>query len=87
MSVRIPKDVCPYCRHELSAAWEPGGNAPQIDDFTMCIACGGWLVFGKGMILHKPTLLELDALARSRKANALQDLWTRFMRHKGAKTQ
>jgi len=54
---RIPLRECPMCEHKIDAAShisEPGIFAePHEGDFTVCIECGGWLRFGKGLKLKR----------------------------------
>lgn len=50
----LPPTLCPWCAHQLDAAFGIGSdNAPAIGDCTVCIKCGGVGLWGIGMVLTR----------------------------------
>lgn len=43
---RLPKGECPYCAAVIDRAGGPETERPEPGDFSMCVRCGGYLVFG-----------------------------------------
>jgi hypothetical protein len=62
--------ACPYCAHKLDAATAGPANpkaVPSPGDGTICIECGGVLIFAEGLTVRRPTpdeLAEILALPR-----------------------
>jgi hypothetical protein len=83
VSHRVPKHRCPHCQHELSAVWEPGEKIPRPGDYSICIACGGWLVLTRELKARKPNVDERIEIRSSSEAQALHRLWTQFMTETG----
>ena len=55
------QDACPFCAHQLDRVMAGPTNpnaVPKPDDFTVCIQCGGVLVFGPDLKVRPPTPAE-----------------------------
>lgn len=88
MSFRIPASFCPHCRAEISAAWREDETIPRPGDWSLCAACGSWMVFDNSLHVRRPDEREQGWIRGSPSAQELHRLWVRFMREKkGAKTQ
>jgi hypothetical protein len=54
----IERDACPFCGHWLDRVTAGPANpdaVPVPGDITLCIQCGGVLVFDDGMKVRPPT--------------------------------
>lgn len=76
---KVVKSPCPYCEaNDLDGVSELGDDsvpqreskAPEEGDYTICVHCAGWSVFGKDLKLRKPTSEELS------KAKSNTELWS-----------
>ncbi len=58
------KNKCPYCSHHIDAATHASDEAakPKKGDFSVCIYCAGFLVYGKGMKLKRMPSKAWDEL-------------------------
>jgi hypothetical protein len=57
-TTEIEQDPCPFCGHMLdrvTAGPENPEAVPQEGDFTLCIQCGGLLVFDERVRVRPPT--------------------------------
>lgn len=70
-TTRTPAAACPLCSAPLNAATSSGSlgdtevNAkPRPDDATVCVYCGGWLIFKDDMSLRPMTDEELEEVRR-----------------------
>jgi hypothetical protein len=58
----VPRSPCPYCGHKMDRAFvaDPNGkdSEPKPGDITLCIRCGGAIVFDEQIQFRKPTLQE-----------------------------
>lgn len=66
LSVVVPTSICPSCGSGIDRA--VGVNAkegllthafPQSGDYTVCLMCAAWLVYGSNLAVHVPTVDEL----------------------------
>lgn len=59
---RVPSSRCPYCKKSLDGARiaceTSQAERPNPGDYSMCINCGSFNVFGKDLRLRKPTEAE-----------------------------
>lgn len=53
---RVPPCLCPWCGYMSDAATSVGKAeiVPKPDDISMCIDCGGLLVFKPDLTMRKP---------------------------------
>jgi hypothetical protein len=61
----LPKTCdCPYCGQELCGATDPVNpeGVPVEGDASICIGCGGLLIFNEDLTSRKPTAAEYAAL-------------------------
>ena len=51
----IRSNICPCCGFESDAATAPQNESliPKEGDLSLCIKCGGFLQYGKDLILNK----------------------------------
>jgi len=74
VTTHYPKQHCLYCNVAFDAAsevWEEG-KRPKPDDATICIACGGLMIFTEGLGVRKPTEEERKQLERDVKVQHAQ---------------
>lgn len=64
MSIKMGKDSCPYCGKTLDAATPAFDDSakPKPGDISICIGCGGSLVFANDMSLREMTQRERERL-------------------------
>lgn len=75
---RVPPSTCPHCAVTLDAASAMGSNKqPKPGAATLCVACGEWSVFGKGLRLRKPTDDELFEIGMQPEARLAREAWVR----------
>lgn len=73
---------CPSCGKELDRATSPFDEAlvPRAGDFSLCIGCGGFMVFDRGLIVRKPTPEEAVELEISSEARRIIAAWLKVKR-------
>lgn len=58
---RTPKARCPFCQATLTAATAIDGTkqAPRPGDWSVCLTCGGPLIFNRELVPVAATAAEL----------------------------
>ena len=57
-------DACPYCGHKFNRqAGVETNDKPKAGDVSLCIKCGGVLIFNKKLRMRRPTAKELKEVA------------------------
>jgi len=58
----VDGNPCPYCGKKLDATSNVDGTdkAPNVGDYSVCIGCGGVLVFEDRFKVREPTAAELE---------------------------
>jgi hypothetical protein len=70
---RTPSCCCPYCGHGLNAATGVYEDAkPRRGDLTVCVACGGTLVFTRSLAVRRPLPGELSRMLAEDDALSVQ---------------
>jgi hypothetical protein len=69
---RVRRSFCLHCGKELDCAMHFANAVPNQGDFTVCIACGHLMVFGKKMRLRNPNRAEQIAIAGNPKLLIIQ---------------
>jgi hypothetical protein len=67
----MPEQHCPICGGLLkrATALENPIAVPKPGDVTVCIDCGGWLVFGEGLALERmPARVAAELDPRERRS-------------------
>lgn len=76
--VMTPATLCLHCGYLLNKTANPFSDAlPAEGDFTMCVGCGNFLVFGKDLKLRLPSSLEASEIEASPNARELKKAWKR----------
>jgi hypothetical protein len=66
ISHRKAASPCPFCGKVMDCASNiEGKGAPEPGDVSLCIYCGGVMIFDRELVGRKPTDPELFALALS----------------------
>lgn len=57
----VPESKCPACGHVVDRATLPGDESvsPRAGDFSVCIECGGVLVFRSDLTVDVANIAEL----------------------------
>jgi hypothetical protein len=58
LTSEVPEDQCPFCQHHLdrvTASPTTPHATPLPGDITVCIQCGGLLIFGPELKVRPPT--------------------------------
>jgi hypothetical protein len=70
--IQLPPSFCPRCFSLLDAATNvTGKDAPEVGDFTVCIACSALLCFTAGMALRMASLSEIPLQIRAQFAQVM----------------
>src|SRR5688500_6985800 len=67
---------CPFCDYVMDGAFnalEP--VKPSPGDFSLCINCGEWCVFGDDMRLRKPSHEEYEAIVSEEFFSRIRVSW------------
>lgn len=76
---RLTPCLCPHCGALLDAASDLGRlrRRPNPGDVSLCIHCGGWMVFTDDLGLRAPTSDEACEIAASRECREMSLVWYR----------
>jgi hypothetical protein len=76
---RVKPSTCPWCDKDMDAVSAVAGKGrPAKGAVSLCVYCGEWCVFTRGLDLRKPTpdeFLEIGLDERCRRARAI---WVRM---------
>ena len=65
-SARVPATECPICGKKLDAASSVSDTGayhePRPGSLTVCVACGGWLIFKADMTYRRMNADDIGAL-------------------------
>jgi hypothetical protein len=77
MAAHASATTCPHCGmvHEVASNIQPSKGKPEAGDVTLCIECGRWGLFDEALQLRKPTLDEMQGLARNVDLQRLHMAW------------
>lgn len=66
---RVPASNCPHCGHRVNAmsSLEEKVQAPQVDDFTVCISCAEILGFNLDLTVRPLIFEDVLVIARDPK--------------------
>ena len=63
LTTKLISIACPFCGKQLDRATCPKEDAAPVEgDLTVCVGCGGVMVFGKELVLRRASQEELDEL-------------------------
>ena len=74
----MPAPTCPYCGYLCDAAASAlnlEDTVPEPDDYSLCFACGEWLVFTADLGLRKPTDDEFTEIGTDQRMHAARKVW------------
>lgn len=88
VTTRLKPCPCPYCGAALDAATparpEDAREMPEPGASTICIECGGWLIFEKRLRLRKPTEDELIEIGLDDDCRTARKAWELIRHHNAA---
>lgn len=72
----VPESKCVDCGRKLNGAMSvDGDHTPSPGDFSICMHCGHFMVFGENLDLRNPTDQEILDIAGDTRVLAIQ--WAR----------